>query len=275
MKPFACRYAIVQFVPYIETGEFANVGVVLTCPQTGYFDFKLQTRRHSRVTDFFDELRKDTYLTAIKAIQTELQRIQCLVVTISADPKRTENIRNLFIALTHPREAIIRFGAARPILTVDPARQLEELFDHYVERNFVTPEYIEQTIAKRIQKLLDGILLPAPFKSERIGDDQIYAHFPLVQRVNDRLTKVIKPFNLTQNEANAIYAHGDIWLQKVRRLRKRQLLPLDVLFTIAAPPFSDTKRFDAYQEICTELQEENVKVVREHQETEILTFAAN
>lgn len=275
MKPFACRYAIVQFVPYVETGEFANVGIVLTCPQTGYFDFKLQTRRYSRITGFFDELRKDTYLTAVKAIQAELQRIQCLAVAMTADTKQTENIRNLFTALTHPREAIVRFGTARPILTADPARQLDELFEHYIERNFVTPEYIEQAITKRIQRLLDGIPLPAPFKSERIGDDQIHTHFPLVQRVDDRLTKVIKPLNLTQNEANAIYAHGDLWLQKVRRLRKRQLLPRDVLFAIAAPPLNDFKLYDACQEICTELRQENVKVVGENEKGDILAFATN
>ncbi len=43
MKLVACRYAVVQFAPYRETGEFANAGVVLMCPETGHFDFKLQT----------------------------------------------------------------------------------------------------------------------------------------------------------------------------------------------------------------------------------------
>ena len=35
MKPLACRYAIVQFMPYAETGEFANVGVVLCLSADG------------------------------------------------------------------------------------------------------------------------------------------------------------------------------------------------------------------------------------------------
>jgi len=41
MKRAAARYAIVQFMPYPETGEFANVGVVLACPTQNYFGFKL------------------------------------------------------------------------------------------------------------------------------------------------------------------------------------------------------------------------------------------
>lgn len=161
MKPLACRYAIVQFMPYAETGEFANVGVVLACPQTGYFDFKLQTRRYARVTAFFDELHRDVYVGAIKTMQSELERIQRMVASLPA-------------------------SADRP--------------------------------------------------------DQIHASFPLVQRLEGQVTKVIKPFNLAQHEANAIYAHGDAWLQKVRRLRKRNLLPRDIRFALAVPPQSDAKR---------------------------------
>jgi len=273
MKNFACRYAVVQFAPYTETGEFANVGIVITCPETGYFNFKLQNRRYARITAFFDQLSADVYRTALKAIETELERIQRLVVALPAVPERADRIRDLLTALTHPREAMVRFGQVRPILTQDPAVQLVKLFDHYVDHAFVTPEYVEHTITKRIQTLLEGLTLPAPFKSERIGDDQIHASFPLVQRLDGQLTKIIKPFNLTQDEPNGIFDHGDKWLQKVRRLRKRNLLPRDVLFAVAAPPESDAKRFGACREICAELAQADVQLVEQRQETEILTFA--
>ena len=273
MKPLACRSAIVQFMPYAETGEFANVGVVLACPQTGYFDFKLQTRRYARVTAFFDEVHRDVYLGAIKTMQSELERIQRMVASLPASAIRADQVRGLLGALTHPREAIIRFGMVRPLLTPDPAAQLHQLFDHYVDRAFATHEYIEQTITRRIQTLLEGLKLPAPFKSERLGDDQIHASFPLVQRLEGKVTKVIKPLNLAQNEANAIYVHGDAWLQKVRRLRKRQLLPKDVLFAVAPPPQVDAKRFGAYQEICEEFKQIDVRLLEQQQESDILAFA--
>lgn len=273
MKHFACRYAVVQFAPYTETGEFANVGVVVACPETGYFAFKLQTRRYKRITAFFEELNADVYRTALRAIETELARIQCLARELPAGPARADGIRDLITALTHPREAMVRFGQVRPILTQDPATQLDKLFDHYVDHAFVTQEYAEITITKRIQALLDGLTLPAPFKSERIGDDQIHANFPLVQRLDGHLAKIIKPFNLAQDEPNGIFDHGDAWLQKVRRLRKRNLLPRDVLFAVAAPPESDAKRFGAYREICAELTQENVRLVEQQQDAEILVFA--
>ena len=273
MKNFACRYAIVQFAPYTETGEFANVGIVTACPETGFFDFKLQTRRYARITAFFDELNAEVYRMALRSIQTELERIQRVIRDLPDTSKRADQIREMLTALAHPREAMVRFSQVRPILTPEPAAQLVKLFDHYVDHSFATPEYVEQTITKRIQVLLDGLALPAPFKSERIGDDQIHANFPLVQRVDGELAKIIKPFNLAQDEANRIFDHGDAWLQKVRRMRRRNLLPRDVLFAVAAPPEADSKRFGAYQEICTELRLENVQLVEQLQTTAIELFA--
>lgn len=272
MNKFACRYAIVQFAPYTETGEFANVGIVIACPETGFFDFKLQARRYARITAFFDGLHADVYRMALRSIQTELERIQRVVRDLPDSSGRADLIRDMLTGLTHPREAMVRFGQVRPILTPDPAAQLNKLFDHYVDHSFATPEYVEQTITKRIQSLLDGLALPAPFKSERIGDEQIHATFPLVQRKDGELAKIIKPFNLAQSEANGIFDHGDAWLQKVRRMRRRNLLPHDVLFAVAAPPVTDVKRYGAYQEICTELRGAEVQLVEQLQMTEIELF---
>lgn len=273
MKHIACRYTIIQFMPYSETGEFANIGVVLTCPETGHFAFKLQTRRYARITAFFNELNASIYLASVKAIQMELERVQQIVRNLPASTERADQVRNLMNALTHPREAMIRFSAVRPILAKDADALIGNLFNHHVERDFATPEYVEQTITKRIQVLLDGVTLPAPFKNERIGDDQIHANFPLVQRLSDRVVKIIKPFNLAQNEPNQIFDHGDSWLQKVRRLRKRNLLPEDVLFAVASPPKSDVKRFGAYKEIRTELEQAGILLVENGYESKILEFA--
>jgi hypothetical protein len=274
MTKLACRYAIVQFMPYSETGEFANVGIVLACPTTGFFGFQLQIRKHRRVTAFFDELMPDVYRTALKMIQGELERVQHIVWELPDTPARADQIRALMDGLTHPREALVRFGATRPLLTADPRAELKRLFDHYVDRAFATQEYVETAIAKRLQVLIAGLTLPAPFKAERIGDDQIHATFPLVQRRDDHLTKIIKPFNLAQDEANAIFDHGSVWARKIQRMRKRHMLPDDVLFAVAAPPRGDVKRFSAYEEVVQELEHVKVRVVPNDAEGVIVHFAS-
>lgn len=60
----ALRYSVIQFMPYVETGEFANVGVMAVCPKTGYFDYKI-TSKYGRLTQFFPNLSAKQYKASI------------------------------------------------------------------------------------------------------------------------------------------------------------------------------------------------------------------
>lgn len=271
MKKFACRYAVVQFVPYSETGEFVNAGVVLVCPQTGYFNFLLQTRRYKRVTAFFDELAPKVYLTAMRAIESEMERVQAMLAQFAPDD---DVVRTAFTSLVHPREAIIRFSPTRVLLTEAPEKELTRLFEDYVNRAFATPEYVEKKLGKRLSTLIKGLNLQVPFREAKIGDAEVHARFALVQRSSTEFLKVIKPFNLNQAEPNGIFDHGDAWVQKIRRLQARQWLPKDVLFAVAGPRETDTKRYAAFREICAELKSLHVLTVAAGAEKSILEFAA-
>jgi hypothetical protein len=272
MKKVACRYAVVQFTPYTETGEFVNVGVVLMCPQTGFFDYDIQTRKSKRVTDFFDELPRSVYLRAAQALRSELKRLTD-VLEVAEDSQRAGLLTALFDSLLRPRETIVRFSAPRVALTNDPAQELRRQFDYYVDRAFATPEYVEQTLERQIRAWLGALDLAPPFRPAKVGNDDVYARFPLVQQRGEVVSKVIKPFNLNQGEPMGIFDHGDAWLQKVRRLRQRRLLPHDVLFAVQRPPASDVKRYAACAEICTELSEQDVLVVDAEAQERIALFA--
>lgn len=143
MKKIACRYAIIQFMPYTETGEFANVGVVLACPETGYFDFKLEKKCYARITAFF-QLNRKVYLNAIKEIEGELARIQHLVINLPEGAQRASRIRELLEVLTHPREAMVRFSQPRPVLTNDSVKELEILFEYIY---FPRPDIRTETLS--------------------------------------------------------------------------------------------------------------------------------
>ncbi len=273
MKEVACRYAVVQFVPYIETGEFANVGVALICPQTGYFGFKLQnTRKSKRVTDFFGELPREVFVRAVHGVKSELQRVSDIAAR-SKGAADAEFLREVFDGLLHPREAIIRFSAPRVVLTDDPAGELADKFAHYVGRVFATPEYVEREIEQRIKSLLGDLELKQPFRAAKVGDDEVYVRFPLVQQQGERAVKIIKPFNLNQDEPMGIYDHGGTWIQRIQRLRTRKLLPHDVLFAVRGPDRTDAKRYAAFEEICAELRREDVLAVGEGDQDRIAEFA--
>src|SRR4051812_18233105 len=77
MKQLVCNYAPVRFLPYREIGEFVNVGVVVHCPQTDHFIYRLvPLKRTGRVTKFFPELDPKLFKAGLQGIARELGREQ-------------------------------------------------------------------------------------------------------------------------------------------------------------------------------------------------------
>lgn len=74
----AARYSIIRFLPYAETEEFANVGVVMFAPTARYFDFQL-TNKWRRLGAFFDTLDRRVFAEGVRAFREELVRTRNLV----------------------------------------------------------------------------------------------------------------------------------------------------------------------------------------------------
>lgn len=274
MSLLACRYAVVQFIPYAETEEFANVGIVLLCPEAGYFGFRLQTaRRTRRITAFFERLDRGIYVRALDLFEKELQRVAQHLYAEAFPRGDTETARQLFTALTHPREAIIRFSLPRAIMTSSPEKEVEALFDRYVEHDFATPEHQETVLEKRIGQLLRGLPLEKPFVLKTIGNEDTRARFPFVVMDGDQPIKAIKPLFLAQDEPHKIFEHADHWLPKMHRLNARGFLPKATLISMEAPPESEYKRFKAFTEVRDELASLKLHTVAAHDDSAIRDFA--
>jgi hypothetical protein len=217
MKKFACRYALIQILPYSETGEFANIGVLLVCPQTGHWIYKLETQKYRRYTNFFQGLEHHVYRDAVATIEAELKRVQKINTGAMAD-----QLLNAFNFTVHPREAIIRFSEPRGRLTDDPEQELINLFGHYVEFGFLRNESAEQKLVRRIQDLVRTFDLKVPFREEHIGNPNLVSvQLPLVQTIDAQPIKAIKPLYLGQTKINDILSHSEQWIGKLNRLRKK------------------------------------------------------
>lgn len=263
-------------MPYPETREFANVGVVLLCHDRGYFGFKL-LKRYGRVTRFFESMDRRIYLQGKHVLHEELTRFRSLLKSFELDLRRkgrqpVDTLR-IFGELTRRREALFRFDQPQVLLADDPKAACEEVYGYFVERDFVTKEYQERQLERSVRRLLLGADLAEVFEERTIGDDEYHVRFPFVARQSAASTRVIKPLFLAQEEPNKIYSHGDTWIPKVRRLRTKAMLPDDVLFTIAAPSTLDHKRAHAAAEVVAELRSLGIQTVDAHSEFEILAFA--
>ena len=269
-----CQYAIIQFMPHPETREFANVGVVMLCPQENFFGFRL-LKKYGRVTRFFEQMDNSVYIEGKRIFQDELVRLQQIFNTnIEGNREATGfNATRLFAELTREREGIFRFDAAATVLATDAKEKLNELYMFYIEREFVTKEYQEHLMEKSVKKILFDADLAKKFKGGDIGDDLYHVRFPFVALDDHRKTKVIKPLALDQGEPTKIFAHADNWLPKIRRLRERNLLPEAVLFPVTPPPANDEMCKLAYDEVCNELKTLDVQVATFEEQQKILSFA--
>lgn len=262
MTPLACRYTIIQFAPFVETGEFANVGVVLTCPKTGYLDYRVQRRRYKRITDFFVGVERGHYLSAIDATVDELQYIKDLV-TKEGEAQTAERLRHFFTSLVRPRETVIKYSPERVVLTADPASELDRLFGHYVEHSFATKEYVETKINDHLRALLNNLPLKSPFKAEQLGSSDLHAQFQFVQSVDDKPIKLIKALNLSQKDPLSIGDHGDSWAGRMRRLERANPheMPDHKLFAVQLAPREEVARHEVGMEVVRELERLGIQVV--------------
>ncbi|KXJ42263.1 DUF3037 domain-containing protein [Marinobacter sp. Hex_13] len=242
MERLACKYSVIQFLPYPETGEFANVGVLLVCEKTGLLDFRLETKRTSRYTSFFQNLDVGLYRFATKNLGEEMKRVRNLVAH-----GEQHNLLAAFDGLTHPRETILRFGTPRVVLTENPAAELDALFEHYVRHGFAKDANYEAELERKVKQCLQGLKLAAPFRNKKVGNDLYAVQFPLVQTLGNKATKAIKPFFLGQQTPNAIYDHADRWIAKLKRLEDMDLMPERVLFAVKGPQQTQVSDADDYR----------------------------
>lgn len=277
MNKMACQYAIVRFAPFVETGEFANVGILMIAPKERFFGFKLETRRHGRITRFFEELDRKHYTQAINQLNDELARVHEVLKGHGFDRRRKVNdidfARHIFAEVVRPRESIVRFSEPRVVLTEKPKQKLQDLFAYYVERNFVTKEYKEAVLERGVRKLLVQAQIADHFQRMAIGDDEYQTNFPFVQQVGERPVKIIKPLNLAQDNPSKIIERGGFWRFRLDELKRRGKLPERVLFTVAGPEVRETKRHHAFREAVDWLEGASIEVVGATEKERILDFA--
>jgi len=275
MTKFACQYALLRFRPFAETGEFANVGIVLLAPEARFFGFRL-LNRYGRITQFFKELDKKVYLNGRELFKEELERFAAQLRKLALDGRKTvPDVRlavDLFAELVRHREAVLQFDERRIVLADDPKAKLNALYDFYVERNFVTKEYQERLLESSIRKLLLRAQVGENYRQEKLGDADFAVNFPFVRMDKGNAERVIKPLYLAQTDTTKIITHGGQWVDKIRRLRKRQVLPDNVMFPVTAPIF-DTRAYRAFEEIRDDLAAERVQVVTANNDQQILEFA--
>lgn len=273
MNRFACQYAIIRFLPYAETGEFANVGVVLACPATGYFGARLMpTKKTGRITGFFEQLDKRIYREAMGYLKDELDRVGALVCERGTTGHQAF-VQQMFAGLTRPREALLRFGETRAILAEQPQDTLDKLFATVVERDFADKAYHDQILIRGVRDVLRKANLRDYFQEGDIGNEDLHINVPFVYKRDGRAQLAIKPLDLAKEVPNLVYEVGGRWVDRVHRMQRHNLLPDRLLFTVNMPDARIDRVRKAADEIFSELRGKGVHSVPITDTAAITTFA--
>lgn len=246
---YICNYSILRFLPYPETGEFVNIGIVLIA-NNGDFRFKIEKKRQ-RITNFFPSLDAKIFLRARKEIDVELARLSGFLTVNRED---VSLLISTFKHLIHPRETMMRFSDPGTMATDNADQALATLFDHYVNHSFATKEYQETVLERQLGKLLAASNLKQRYSEQKLGNADYPVKFPFVLMSGAEPVQALKPIHLGHDESSKIIEHGDAWISKIRRLNAAGQLAKDTLFIAGPPEDGKPKLLKAYREIAEELK---------------------
>jgi len=275
MNSTACLYAIVRFCPFVETEEFSNVGVILIAPDVKFFGYQLMTRKHARVTNFFEQLDPTVFRNVVQNLKEEFDRVADVLAAqgfgTRFDGHNVQHAKALFAEIVRPRETVIKFSTVRAVLADDAEEKLAHLYNYYVERDFVTKEYRETVLERTMRKWIYHAGVGARFDRKEVGNDDYHATFPFVEQAVGDVIKVVKPLNLAQDQPSKILDHGGQWLFRIQTLKRRHLLPRKVLFAVEGPTEAGP-RLRAYDDMVATLRREGATVLNYAEKEKIIDF---
>jgi len=252
MTTLACSYAALRFLPYRETGEFANIGVVVWAPDACAFVFKINERLQGRMRGFFPGLDVKLYREALRGVEDMLQALSHQFIVGKA--ATLDALTNRFHELVRTREGLMTFGPAGAMLAQSPDAALDELYQRLVHRKFTeTAENHEESMRKRLKACLRTWNLSTLYlRDVRIGDERFYLNVPFAHVVDDRPQRILRPLDLDKKDCTQIYQHGDQVTAAFKRLEEFGHLPKHIIIPVRLP--NSGARKDAALESLNELK---------------------
>ncbi|MER2491220.1 DUF3037 domain-containing protein [Catenovulum sediminis] len=268
-----CMYAVVRFMPFAETREFANVGVVVIAPKLGLYDFKLAPKSFKRVNQFFDDLDGVVYRHAIEGFESELTRIRQYLVDHHV---YGQNLVDYFKEITRTRESVSHFGEVGTLLTTDIKVATEQLYQRFIGRNFAeAKEYKEQQMVRSLRnqltrKLPQGVR----YTKQTIKAGMFDISVPLARCINDSY-RIIRPLAFEQQNVLLAMEHGETWVSRLNKLINCDVVQADkALVAVEKPSHRKLEFVKVYEDVVGEIKHLGAQVENYSDTDKIIQFAA-
>lgn len=263
-------YSFVRYRPYIETGEFVNVGLLMCEPEKKNLTFELVNKNSKRVNHFFS--RSKMFKNIRDTINEELNYI----VTQPFDHLTPQEMANFFHHYVDVKEGIVQYSEASMRLVEDPKGCFKQLYRNFILDAGVKTESQELSILQHYKQLFkqdnDQILLG--YKQHTVRGELAKFTLPLaLKNKNDaQILKAVKPLAFDQTESPSMIEHCDTWVSKINRAAEENLLKKDnVLFALDTP--DTATKIDILNTIKRTFDKFSIPHINWNDDKEILAFA--
>lgn len=262
------KYAIVRFMPFAETEEFANIGIVAWTPNSNWYGYKLVPDVFPRINHFFDDLDGALFKHAHRYINEELARVAEFA---STNPNQLDSI---VTEVTRPREGVMIFGAHGAILTEQPSDTLNQLYQTFIGRvTAPNKEQRERAMVHELKMRLDTLPFNLKYKEKSLDTNFGAVKLPLVAAVGP-MVKGIKPIAFNQSTPLQLVDHGEKWVARVRYIiEANSLLPDNFMFAVEAPTSKKSAYRKAYDGVENAMKKLGVHVHQFNDDSQLIDFA--
>lgn len=271
MSRMACKFKVIQFIPFSETEEFANVGIALFCPERRQLHFQLASGRFQRITHFFEQLDVRLYKATIEFIREELERVQALLV----NEYQQSLALQIFDEATREKGGLIRFSSPKFVYAENFEEKTSELFQHYVERSFTkTPDW-EQQLVQRVRDTLHGLGVAQHYKKEKLTAGLHSQTFPFVYMKDGVPLRAIKPVVFYQQQPERAVDRIDKLDKKLSELTGQGIIKEDnLLLEVSLKEDLDSRAREYIEKTLREFREKGLAVINADDEKSLSDFAS-
>lgn len=248
-------YSIVRFRPFVELGEFANIGVLVIDVDSGNMGFRMAPNKFTRIEKFFGKANYEAYRNVIGYITNEIRRFTSSAPLIDDQNKEYE-----FLQFIKEKESSVIFS--KPIMRLYSG-ELDSLVDIlygiYISRDIENTENIEALFTKNLRIIINQTG-NKNFKKFRIDDNILPITLPLAYEYNDIYG--IKPLVFSQKTALRLFDHGASWKKRFEYLLdNKKLKERNLIIAIDPPSVTDATLLEAYEITKKELKELPFEIV--------------
>jgi hypothetical protein len=270
MNKHPYTYTVLRYVHDTSTGEFANVGVVISAPSAKFADAILRPT-YGRLSKMFPGMDGEHFRQVIRHLQSRFEEIASQVREEMDLGQKPTNAQELAFSVIAPDDSSFQWSAMGSGLTADLPVTLESIYQKMVERyddRQKTESRSDELVWKSFKKRLEErkVLSRLHPKTISVQDDEVT--FSHAWKNHQWHCMETLSFDLMQPQSIREKAHS--WLGKMTSI-KDATEKFSVCYLVGEPQLERSRR--AFEQALNVLHKTPVEheIIREH---EAESFAA-